>query len=138
MTHRAIYWVVGGLLAVLLVAMLASWNYDRETASAEAKAQQLVTAYQQAGLTVPVNPDQIARVLGDDGGAVCDAAASRQQQGYLSTRLGVGGEFYFRPTLVDQRTLQGLALIVTTYCPDKLPPVQKFIEGLHYAPVIRA
>jgi hypothetical protein len=137
MTHRAIYWIVGGLLVVMLGVMLVSWNGGQADASADAKAQQLVGAYQKAGLTAPANTDQIARVLGDDGGAVCDAAASRQQQGYHLTQLGVGGEFYFRPTIIDRRMLQGLTLIVATYCPEELPSVERFVGGLRYAPVIR-
>lgn len=137
MSHRTIYWIVGGIFAVLLVVMLASWRYDRSNAEADRKAQQLIAAYEEAGLRTPADPDQVARVLGNDGGAVCDLADSDVQKGYLKTRLGVGGEFYYRPVEVDRRVLEGLLLIVQIYCPDKLEDVQDLTDDLEYDDVIR-
>jgi hypothetical protein len=137
MSHRVIYWIVGGIFGVLLIVMLASWNYDRQNAQADAKAQQLIATYRAAGLTPPAKPEMIARVLGDDGGAVCDTAGSDLLDGYWKLRLGVGGEFYYRPVKVDQRMLQGYLLVVKTYCPDKLPDVQEFVDDLDFDDVIR-
>jgi hypothetical protein len=136
MTNRRIYWIVGGIFAVLLVLMLVGWGYNRSNAAADQKAQQLMAAYGAAGLPVPADTGQIARVLGDDGGAVCDFAGSDIQTGYLKTRLGVGGEFYYRPTRVDRRMLRGLLLVVKVYCPDKLPAVEKLNGDLRYSNVV--
>ena len=133
MNSRAIYWAVGGALGVLLVAMLVSWNYDKANAEAVSKANQLISAYQTAGLPGPTNAERVAEVLGTDGGEVCVAADSDYLLGYLKTRLGVGGEFYFRPTIVDRRALAGAALIVQTYCPEKAPRLDEFIDGLKTA-----
>ncbi len=38
MRERTIYWIVGGILGVLLIAMLVGWNYDRQNDEADAKA----------------------------------------------------------------------------------------------------
>ena len=50
MSHRRIYWIVGGVLAVLLVVMLVRFNYNRSNEEAVAKAEQLITAFDKAGL----------------------------------------------------------------------------------------
>src|SRR5512145_2820785 len=100
MRERTIYWIVAGALGVLLVVMLVAWNYDRQNAEADAKAQELIAAFEGAGLPAP-DQDQIARTLGDDGGQVCETADSELVQGYWKLRLGVGGEFYQRAIRLD-------------------------------------
>jgi hypothetical protein len=137
MSERAIYWVVGGIFGLLLVVMLAAWDYDRSNEEANQKALQLIAAYEAAGLRAPERPAMVARVLGDDGGWVCDAAGSDVLEGYWKQRLAVGGEFYFRPVKVDRRTIQGLLLTVQIYCPDKLPDVEEFVEDLDFDDVVR-
>ncbi len=134
--RRGLYWVTAGVLVVLLAVMLGTFRYHRSNTEAEAKAQQLVTAFQQAGLPTPHSTDQIVRVLGNDGGAVCATADSKLVQAYWKLRLGVGGEFGYRPVIVDKETVQGLRLVVQTYCPDKLTDVQTFLDNLNYDNVI--
>jgi hypothetical protein len=102
-SNRAIYLTIGGGLAVLLVVMLVTWNYNKANAEAIAKANQLISSAQAAGLPAPTNPQRVADVLGTDGGEICAALRSDQQVGYLKTRLGVGGEFYFRPVILLNR-----------------------------------
>jgi hypothetical protein len=133
MSHRAIYWAVGGVLAVLLIAALATWNYNKATAEAITKANQLISAYESAGLPAPQSPERVAKVLGTNGGEACEVAESDYLRGYVKTRLGVGGEFYFRPIIVDPRAVEGAALIVQTYCPEEAPRVDEFINGLRTA-----
>ena len=135
-SRRGVYWAVGGVVAVLLVVLLVFWDYSRPSDTAQAKAQELVSAYAAAGLPTPANTDQVAEVLGEDGGQVCRAAGSPQQLGYLKTQYRVGGEFWFRPVVIDRQTVQGLALIVRTYCPGNLDRAQEFVDGLGYAPVV--
>jgi hypothetical protein len=135
-SHRAIYWIVGGGLAVLLIVMLVGWNYDRQNDEADAKAQELIAAYEQAGLRAP-DQDQIARTLGDDGGQVCETADSELVQGYWKLRLMVGGEFYVRPVRLDGRIRQGLSLVVDVYCPEKRPDIEEFFEDWDFDDVVR-
>jgi hypothetical protein len=133
---RQIYWVVAGIFGVLLIVMLVSWNYDRQNAEADAKAQELIAAYEQVGLTAP-EQDQIARVLGDDGGAVCETADSELVQGYWKLRLGVGGEFYVRSVRLDGKVRQGLSIVVDVYCPEKRPDVDELFEGWDFDDTVR-
>jgi hypothetical protein len=134
---RAVYATVGGVLAVLLVVMLATYDYSAPDEKAQQKAEALVAAYRSAGLGAPGSPDELARQLGDDGGAVC-ASAGPIGRGYLKTRLGVGGELYFRPVRVDRRALAGYLLVAKVYCPDKLDDIHELYDGLRFAHVIRS
>ena len=133
MSHRAIYWSIAGVLAVLLVAALATWHYNKASAEAITKANQLISSYEAAGLPTPKSPERVAEVLGTDGGEVCEVAESDYLQGYVKTRLGVGGEFYFRPVIVDSKAVEGAALIAKTYCPEEAPRVDEFLAGLKTA-----
>ena len=136
MRERTIYWIVAGALGVLLIVMLVAWNYDRQNDEANAKAQELIAAYEAAGLTAP-DQDQIARVLGDDGGQVCETADSDLVQGYWKLRLMIGGEIYVRPVRLDERVRQGLSLVVDVYCPEKRPDIEDFFEDWDFDDVVR-
>ena len=130
--HRATYAVVGAILVVLLIIMLVTWNYNRPSEAALAKAQQLSSEFQSAGLQ-PLDPTQVAQALGEDGGQVCALADNGQLLGYLKTRLGVGGEFYYRPTIIKRDVVAGVGLVVKVYCPEKLAAAQAFLNGLRFA-----
>ena len=136
MRERTIYWIVGGILGVLLIVMLVGWSDDRQNAEADAKATELIAAYEAAGLRAP-DQDEIARRLGDDGGQVCDTADSELVQGYWKLRLGVGGEFYVRPVRLDGKIREGLSLVVDVYCPEKRPDIEEFFEGWDFDDVVR-
>src|SRR5512134_1462934 len=136
MRDRTIYWIVAGAFGVLLIVMLVAWNYDRQNDEADAKAQELIAAHEAAGLQAP-DQDQIARVLGDDGGQVCDTADSDLVQGYWKLRLMVGGEAYVRPVRLDERVRQGLSLVVDVYCPEKRPDIEDFFEEWDFDDVVR-
>jgi hypothetical protein len=134
--ERTIYWIVAGVFGVLLIVMLVAWNYDRQNEEADQKAQQLIAALEEAGLPAP-DQDQIARVLGDDGGQVCETADSELVQGYWKLRLMIGGEFYVRAAPLDGRIREGLSLVVDIYCPDKRPDIEEFFEGWDFEDVVR-
>ena len=136
MRERTIYWIIAGGFGVLLIVMLVAWNYDRQNDEADAKAQELIAAYEAAGLQAP-DQDQIARVLGDDGGQVCETADSDFVQGYWKLRLAVGGEFYQRATRLDPRVREGLSLVVDVYCPEKRPDIEEFFEDWDFDDVVR-
>jgi hypothetical protein len=135
--NKGIYWIVGGILAVLLIVMLVTYNYNKSNAEAQAKASQLIAALEKAGLPAPRDPAQVARVLGDDGGAICAATPDGVARGIAKLNLSVGGAFYIRPVITDRNVLQGLTVVVQTYCPDKLPQFQQFVDSQRYAVTVR-
>ena len=116
-----IYWIVGGVVVVLCVIGLITYSGEKETQEAQQKAQELTQKFEQAGLPVPADQDIIVRSLGDDGGAVCDNPANALGRALLNDQLTNGADFVGRrPVIVDRRIVLGEALILETYCPEKL------------------
>ena len=117
--------VVIGLWAVL------SFSTARQTLRAQEKADELVQVLKDAGSTAPPAPETIARVLGDDGGAVCanpNQALSRATlYGLLTNGSGGPGT---RPVIVDNKVLRGQLAIIQVYCPDELAEFQQFVDSL--------
>ena len=128
-SHRTIYLVVAGVLAALLVVMLVTWNYRKSNEEALAKAQQLITAFDKAGLRSPRSAEEVARVMGTDGGPVCASVEDGVALGIAKLNLSVGGAFYTRPVIADGRLRTGLLLVVQTYCPEKVPTAEQFLNN---------
>lgn len=150
MTDRRIYAVVVAVVAVLLAVMIVRWG-DRSdtgtgvrgagTPAAEAKAEQLLASYAEAGLAPRLDAEQLADLLGENGGPVCRAAGDLRSgdvpRGALLVRLGVGGEFYVRPARVDREAMARALLIVEAYCPEDLPAVRDLVDDLALNDVAR-
>ena len=88
--------------------------------AAEQKADQLIATLGQAGLRAPPK-DQLVRVLGDDGGVVCDdpqLALKKTIMSGLATNGAAGPGL--RPVIADNRLVQAGLAVVKTYCPDEL------------------
>jgi len=135
--RRGLYLVVAGALVVGLVVMVASFDLERDDPDADAKAEELAAAYEEAGLAVPEDLDQISDVLGTDGGAVCAVAGSELVEAYWRLQLSAGGGPAQRPAVIDPVTVEGLRLIVQVYCPDKLADVEDFVDDLETDDVVR-
>jgi hypothetical protein len=132
MSHRAIYLIVGGVMALLLVVMLVTYNYNKDSEEALAKADQLIAALDEAGLRAPTQPQNVARVFGNDGGAVCASVEDGVALGIMKLNLSVGGAFYTRAVIADRRLATALLIIVETYCPDKVPTAQEFLDSHNF------
>ena len=108
MSHRAIYGIVAAVFGVLLVVMLVTYNYNKSSEEALAKAQQLTATLGQAGLPTPRDPAQVAKVFGTDGGSVCASVQDGVALGIAKFNLSVGGEFYRRAVIADRRVAAGI------------------------------
>jgi hypothetical protein len=120
-TRRTTYIVIGAVFLVLLIVALIAFNSNKETQAAEQKADQLIATLNQAGLRAPPK-DQVVRVLGDDGGVVCDdpnLALKKTIMYGLATNGAAGPGL--RPIIADNRLVQAGLAVVKTYCPDELP-----------------
>lgn len=128
--RSVIYIVSVILLVVLAVIGLITFRAARETQRAGEKADQLISEVEAAGATAP-SREQIMRVLGDDGGAVCANPNNALTQATLLGQLvnGSGGPGT-RPVIADNRVVQGQLLIIEVYCPDELAEFQKFADTL--------
>ena len=128
-SHRTMYMIIGGIAVVLAVIGVFTYNGGPENRQSERKAQQLTEAYEQAGLTAP-DQDLIVRSLGTDGGAVCANPLNALGKAHLLDQLSNGANVGRRPVIVDGRILQGEALILQTYCPDKVQDYKDKIDDL--------
>jgi hypothetical protein len=135
---RWVYWVIGGVLIVLVVVGLVTYNSAKNDQEAKQKAQQLTQAFRQAGLPVPADTDHVARWLGTDGGAACNDPGAALGKATLYDLMTNGADFVGRrPVLVDRQILQGELLILQTYCPDKLAKYEDTIKKLKFADTIK-
>jgi len=118
------------ILGALALWAVLAFSSARETQRAKDKADELITALQNAGARTP-DQDQIVRVLGEDGGATCTDPNEALSRATLFTLLtnGASGPGA-RPVIADSRLLQGQALIMQVYCPDELEDFQKFVDDL--------
>ena len=128
---RSVIYIVSVLLLVVLAGIgLITFRGARETQRAGEKADQLIAEIESAGSTAP-SRDQIMRVLGDDGGAVCanpNEALSRAT--FLAQLTNGASGPGARPVIADSRVVQGQLLIIEVYCPDELAEFQEFVDGL--------
>ncbi|HKD97878.1 MAG TPA: hypothetical protein VKB69_09780 [Micromonosporaceae bacterium] len=118
---RVVTWIVlGAIFLILLIIALAVFRSAKNNVQASNKADQLITALQKAGLPQP-SKDQIVRVMGTDGGAICHDPDAGLTQAQLQAQLdnGAAGPG-MRPTLSDQQVVQGELLALGVYCPEQL------------------
>jgi hypothetical protein len=118
------------LLGVMVVIGLVTFRAAKESNEANAKADQLIAALEDAGARTP-DKDQIVRVLGNDGGATCENPNDALGRAVLFTQLANGAAGPgSRPVIADRRMLEGQLLIIEIYCPDELEDFQKFVDDL--------
>ena len=126
---RVMYWLIAAFVGVLMIVGLITYSGQKSSQQAQAKAQQLVSKYEQAGLPVPENLDIVIRTLGEDGGAVCDNPASALGKATLADQITNGADFVGRrPVIIDRDLVIGELLILQTYCPEHLEDYKKKID----------
>jgi hypothetical protein len=131
-TKPVTYLVIGvAFLVVTGVALFAFLSaQENEDAEAEAKALRLSAELTSLGLRAPAT-DQIARVLGDDGGAVCadPGNALRRSTLYGMLTNGAAGPGQ-RPVIAGNNALKGQLAIMKVYCPQYLDELQRIADDL--------
>jgi hypothetical protein len=133
---KTITYVVIGIIFLLLTGVaMVSFLSGREEQRAQEKAAQLSTELAAAGLRVP-DTGRIARVLGDDGGAVCADPANALRRGVLYGMLtnGAAGPGQ-RPVIADNNAMLGQLAIIKVYCPQYLDRFQEVVDDLRTADV---
>lgn len=124
--HR---WVIVAVLLVLVVIGLVSYGFEESDERAEAKADQLIAALQVADLPTPENRDTITRVLGNDGGPVCEDPGNALRRALLNASLVNGAAFVGqRPIRAERNLLEAQLLVLEIYCPDELEDLREHID----------
>jgi hypothetical protein len=128
--RSTLYIAVAVAIGVLMVVGLIFYSSAESTREAEDKADQLIAAIEDAGATAP-DRDQIVRVLGDDGGAVCENPNESLSRAILLAQLANGAAGPgARPVIADSRVVRGQLLIIEIYCPDELEEFREFVDDL--------
>jgi hypothetical protein len=129
-TNTVTYIVLGIVFLVILGTALFAFSSARESREASEKAQQLQSELSAAGMRVP-SEDQIVRVLGDDGGAVCDSPGNALRRATLYGLLtnGAAGPGQ-RPVIADNKAVQGQLMIIKVYCPQYTEEFQEIVDDL--------
>ena len=125
------YLVAGGLIGALLVVALVAFDYARDNNRASEKADEFIAALEEAGLNAP-SKDQITRVLGDDGGSLCEDPGDALRTAITDAQIanGATGPGH-RPILGDTaRLLKGQLIAIEIYCPDELEEFQDYVDDL--------
>ena len=118
------------LLAVVTLGGVVAFSRGVNDAQAQNKANELIDALTEVGARTP-DVDQVARVLGDDGGATCENPNEALSRAVLLSQLtnGATGPGQ-RPVIADSRVVQGQLLIIQIYCPDELDDFKDFVGDL--------
>ena len=118
------------LLGVITLAGVLAFSRGVNDAQAQNKANELINALTEVGARTP-DVDQVARVLGDDGGATCENPNEALSRAVLLSQLtnGATGPGQ-RPVIADSRVVQGQLLIIQIYCPDELDDFKDFVGDL--------
>ncbi len=135
--HRWIYLGAIVVLVAMVVIGLLSFTQLHATNEAHRKASQLSDTLRAAGYPVP-SQDQIVRILGSDGGAVCQDPSNAlvQAQWKYGMSNGAAGPGQ-RPVLSDRQVVLGEAIVLSVYCPDKLDAIKDKIDDLKLGDTVR-
>lgn len=136
--NRLVYWVAVGLLVVLAVIGLASYRGARETQVALEKADELIAVLADAGVDPLPSQEQVAGVLGDDGGSVCqDPGAALRQATFFSMLTNGASGPGTRPVITDDRLLRGQLAVMDVYCPDQAEEARAYLDDLETDDVVK-
>ena len=130
-SHTVVYVIFGVAFLLLAGIALVAFDSAKDSQEATAKAQQLQQELSSAGMRVP-STQQIAGVLGADGGLTCTDPASALSRTTLYSQLtnGAAGPGQ-RPVIADEKVVQGQLLITKVYCPQNLEQFQQAVDDLN-------
>jgi hypothetical protein len=131
-SHFTTYLVIGVAFLLLTGVALLTFHSADESRQADEKADQLISELSAAGARTP-SKEQLVRVLGDDGGAVCAEPGEALSRGVLYGQIsnGAAGPGQ-RPVIADSRIVKGQLLIMKVYCPEHLADFQKIVDDLKF------
>ena len=133
-----IYWCFGALALILVVIGLVAYRGAKQDDEANQKAEQFISVLQKAGVQRLPSQDQVARVLGTDGGSVCQDPSNGLRKATLFSMISNGAAGPgMRRVITDSRLLRGQLAVIAVYCPDELPNFKDFVDDLRTGDVVR-
>ncbi|MFI6419490.1 hypothetical protein ACIBG6_19110 [Streptomyces sp. NPDC050842] len=136
--HKWIYWGAIVILVGLTVTGLIQYSAIRTNSQSLSKADELQDELLEAGYSAPPDTDTIARVLGTDGGQVCEAPGSALETALWKIRQSNGatgpGQ---RPVISDSKAVEAERIVLKVYCPDQLDEFDEALEDLQTDDTVR-
>lgn len=133
--HR---WVIIGVLVALAVVGLITYGFHQNNEEARAKAEQLTTALDEAGLRAPANQETIVNILGSDGGVVCANPGAALREAYVDQQFVNGAANVGQRGIIGEvRLVDGALIVLEVYCPEKVDEFRKAVEDLKLDHVVK-
>jgi hypothetical protein len=134
--RKLIYGVVGFVVGAAVIAGLINLRETQKDEEAQAKADQVIAAFEAEGFQAP-EKDLLVNQLGVDGGAVCEDPGAALNEAQHRAQLANGAaQVGLRPVITDEDVVQGGLLILDVYCPDKAQEVRDYLDDLKYDDVV--
>ena len=127
-SHTWVFVALVVVIVALLIAGVALWREQEQTAEAKAKAREFIAALSAAGLQTP-SEETAVRLFGADGGPYAQNPDEALTHSQYAWQLGTSGPAT-RPVILDPQFVRAAEIFVSVYAPDKLPEFQEFVEGL--------
>ncbi|WP_017240250.1 hypothetical protein [Streptomyces sp. SS] len=135
--HKVIYWGTIVILVGLVVTGLIRYENVKTNNETLSKANQLQEELVKAGYPSP-DTDTIERLLGTDGGQVCEepgnalkTALWKIQQANGATGPGM------RPVISDSKAVEVERIVLQVYCPDELDDFNDSLDDLKTDDTVR-
>jgi hypothetical protein len=131
MQEKSHVWVYVALVVVIVALMIAGvalWREQEQTAEARTKAREFIAELNAAGLKAP-SEETAVRLFGVDGGPYAQDPDEELLQSQYAWQLGTSGPAS-RPVILDPAFVQAAEIFVSVYAPDKLEEFREFAEGL--------
>ncbi|MFE7549543.1 hypothetical protein [Streptomyces gardneri] len=136
--HKWVYWGAIAILVGLVITGLIRYTSVKRDNESLSKANQLQDALLEAGYSAPPDTDTIERVLGTDGGPVCEDPGSalktalwKIQQSNGATGPGM------RPVITDTKAVEAERIVLQVYCPDELDDFEDALNDLKTDDTVR-
>ncbi|MEU6164946.1 hypothetical protein [Streptomyces tanashiensis] len=135
--HKVIYWGTIVILVGLVITGLVRYESVKTNNETESKAKQLQEELVKAGYPSP-DTDTIERLLGTDGGQVCEQPGNALKTALwkIQQANGAAGPG-MRPVISDTKAVQAERIVLQVYCPDKLDDFDDEVEDLKTDDTVR-
>jgi hypothetical protein len=122
------YIILGAIFVSLALIALGTFRHAKSSVNAHNKGNQLITDLTNAGFHAPTI-DQITKVFGEDGGALCESPSSALKVGLerIGSANGAGGPG-LRPVYVAKRVVEAELIAINVYCPEHAPAFKQYVE----------
>lgn len=135
--HKWVYWGAIVILVGLAVTGVIRYADVRRDSATLSKANELQEELVKAGYPSP-DTDTIERLLGTDGGQVCEepgnalkTALWKIQQSNGATGPGM------RPVISDSKAVEAERIVLQVYCPDQLDEFDEALDDLKTDDTVR-